>query len=149
MATEADHIRLANKNHAALLRLLDDVDKFPEWVATISFYKAVHVIEAVFAHDLGFHSMSHDDRIQSLKIIRYKKIFLNYGHLLTASRIARYLEDYASKSKYSQFTDYMPAENVKKKLVKRFLYSVEQQSLHLLSENAQKDLKKIIPGEIV
>jgi hypothetical protein len=50
MATEADHIALANKNHDVLLHLLNDVERFPEWVAVAAFYKAVQIVEAVFVN---------------------------------------------------------------------------------------------------
>ena len=53
MATEADHIALANKNHDVLLYLMKDVRRFPEWVSVAAFYKAVQIVEAVFVHRHG------------------------------------------------------------------------------------------------
>ena len=38
MASEADHIALANKNHDVLMHLLNGVDRFPEWVTIAAFY---------------------------------------------------------------------------------------------------------------
>jgi hypothetical protein len=85
MASEADHISLANHNHEFLLQLLQD-GAHTDWAATVAFYKAVHVVEAVFAHDLHSHSISHTARESSLKSPRFKLIFVNYSHLYTASR---------------------------------------------------------------
>ena len=53
MATEADHIALANKNHEVLLYLLKDAARFPEWITVAAFYKAVQIVEAVFVHKYG------------------------------------------------------------------------------------------------
>ena len=125
------------------MHLVNDVDRFPEWVATISFYKAVHVIEAVFANTLNKHSMSHDDRRQTLKTLQFKKIFNPYDRLLNASRVARYLEDKSTESNYSEFTDYMTSETVKNKLVKKYLRFVEQESIKFLSDDQRKQLIKI------
>lgn len=45
MATELEHIELANRNHEALRVLLAADDDHPEWVATIAFYKALQILE--------------------------------------------------------------------------------------------------------
>lgn len=50
MPTEADHIALANKNHDVLQHLMQDPERFPEWIVTTAFYKAVQLVEAVFAN---------------------------------------------------------------------------------------------------
>ena len=139
MADEADHISLANRNHDFLVGLLSD-GTFPDWAATVAFYKAVHVVEAVFAADLGANSTSHTDREATLKIPKYKQIFKDYTHLLTASRIARYLESSKAGS-YRKFADYMDAQAVNRLIAKR-LYGVEQRSLQFLTDNG-KDLKKV------
>jgi len=67
VANEADHISLANKNHAALTLLLSDHEQHPEWIATIAFYEAVHVVEAVFHHQSKHDSRNHDERRDRLK----------------------------------------------------------------------------------
>ncbi|MEX2286504.1 MAG: hypothetical protein WD648_05390 [Planctomycetaceae bacterium] len=100
MATPADHIALANRNHDALCLLLPHAETCPEWIATIAFYKAVHIVEAVFAIVLSEHSHSHDDRIDRLKRPQFEILFIDYRPLYAASVIARYLEDSASKKVY-------------------------------------------------
>jgi hypothetical protein len=144
MADETDHISLANRNHDFLLRLLAD-GAFPDWVATVAFYKAVHVVEAVFASDRGAHSTSHADREDRLKTPKYKAIFKDYTHLFTASRVARYLEC-RGEGKFHHFSDFMDGEAVKR-LVRKRLYGVEQHSLQFLTDNGRA-LQKIEPSKI-
>lgn len=55
MASELVHIELASRNHRTLLYLLEKHDDPPEWVTTVAFYKAVQVVEAVFAARSRFH----------------------------------------------------------------------------------------------
>ena len=145
MASEADHISLANRNHAFLLHLLED-GSYLDWAATVAFYKAVHVVEAVIAHDLHTSSMSHNAREQILKTPRFKQIYKNYAHLYTASRIARYLEDRGT-GKFSTFADYMNADDVNL-LVRKRLYGVEHHALGFLSDVSRAALTKIDPSKI-
>lgn len=147
MAAELDHVRLANRNHEALLHLLHDVDRFPEWVATVAFYKAVHIAEALLASDAGRHSPSHLERERSLKTTRYAAVYRDYARLLSASRIARYLQD-GDGPGFRSFEDYMGAADVRDRLVKRFLFGVEQKSLPFLSPAAVSLLAKVDPGSL-
>jgi hypothetical protein len=147
MASELEHITLANRNHDMLIHLLGHLDKYPEWVTTVAFYKAVHVVEALFANDLRQHSMSHTDREKRLKHPKFQAIFKNYKPLLDASRIARYLSGPKSGG-YCRFSDYLDADGVANKLVKKRLYGVEQNALRYLGEDAKSTLKKIEPVAI-
>lgn len=151
MAAEADHIALANRNHDTLLFLLSKVEQYSEWVAIVAFYKAVHVVEAVFAHDLQKHSSSHAIREGWLLQSKYKSIWKSYYHLSNASRIARYLEvspvdgsgSVGPSTTYSQFSDYMDAETVRSSLVYKRLRLVEDESQKFLSPAAHAKLKRI------
>ena len=145
MATEGDHIRLANRNHEFLLKLLQDGD-FPDWAVTVAFYKAVHVVEAVFAASMAFDSTSHSVREERLKIPRFKDIWKDYSHLLTASRIARYLSS-SGAGEFHSFADYLDLEGVKN-LVRKRLYGVEQRSLGFLTAAGKGDLQKIDPAAV-
>ncbi len=42
-----NHLSLANKNHQALQCLMADSQKHSEWIATVAYYKAAQVVEAV------------------------------------------------------------------------------------------------------
>lgn len=151
MASELDHIALANKNHLVLELLLDQSPPHPEWSATLAFYKAVHVVEAVFANCDRTHSNGHDDRLKRLKSRKYNPIFLHFRPLYVASLIARYLVDTGSRRvydhvssapSYSSFEDYMSSEDVKKRLIEKRLRGVESASVSLLSIDAARDLKR-------
>jgi len=143
MATEENHIALANKNHQTLEYLLLDETSHPEWIATISFYKALHVVEAVFSNDSNVRSRTnHNSRLDELKARSvYHPIFKHYRVLWQASTVARYLYDQSTSCGYSRFTDYLPAKDVRKKLVKRRLRSVEQHCKKFLSEKGKNALK--------
>lgn len=145
MASELEHIRLANHNHDLLLKLLA-MDGFPDWAATVAFYKAVHVVEGVFAADLRRDSTSHSNREETLKIPKFLDIHRNYTHLLNTSRIARYLESSGAGGTFSTFTDFMDNDGVKK-LVRKRLYAVEQHSIRFLTADGKKALIKIEPGK--
>lgn len=143
MATENDHINLANHNHKLLVHLLEN-GGFADWAATVAFYKAVHVVEAVFAADLHVDSTSHTNREETLKIAKFKEISKDYSHLLTASRIARYLSA-SGRGAYHTFTDFMDNDAVKA-LVKKRLYGIEQRALKFLTDQGKKSLTKVDPG---
>ena len=122
----------------------------PEWIATVAFYKAVQIVEAVFAHDLGKHSHGHDDRLETLKLGRFHHIYRHYRPLDGASRIARYLIDSRPRPRpegkigaFTCFTDYMPANRVVHRLIKKRLKPLEEHSLSHLSEQAKDALLMI------
>lgn len=133
MATEADHLKLANKNHDVLLHLLEDVERFPEWVTVTAFYKAVQIIEAAYQHKYGHCSHGRPARLQSLKNRGHETLYLHYRALWAASSVARYLHNTESGQKFSSFSDYIPAEQVKK-LVKKRPGGIECESVNMLSD---------------
>ena len=152
MASVSDHIALANRNHDALCYLLKEPQAHPEWVATVAFYKAVQVIEAVFAATSGKHSHGHDDRIGNLKTPKFSDLFLSYRPLYAASLVARYLEDSGSKKvydhvehskQYHKFTDYMTADAVIKRLLKKRLKPLEEHAIAILGTDHKDSLHRI------
>ena len=145
MPSESDHIALANKNQQTLEFLMTDAEKHPEWIATVSFYKALQIIEAVFARDPDVPSRSdHNTRLEELKTRqKYQPIFKHYRVLWQTSTIARYLCDTTRKRSYREFTDHIPAIEVVSKIVKKRLRTVEQLSVQFLSEQAKSTLIRI------
>ena len=142
MATEADHIALANRNHEALLYLLDRPSDFPEWIATVSFYKAIHVVEAFFrAKSLG-NCHDHNTRLERLKR-QYSNLFPPFNVLYQKSMIARYLYDKESNHGYSRFSDHMSVHDVVHNLVGKRLMQIEQICLADFSELSKNDLKQL------
>src|SRR5258708_2128241 len=112
MASEDSHIAVANRNHAALTHLCADVNKFGPWVVTVAFYKALHVVEAVFANDRDIgHTHDHGDRELRLKRTRkYENIYKHYAPMMRASLVARYLEH--GSTAVSSFYEYMKPEQI-------------------------------------
>lgn len=87
MATESDH-RLKAAHNQAFLDAIDHA-RFPDWAVTAAFYKAVHLVEALFARDNRAPGGSHLKRNQVLKR-HYKHVWKQYQPLYNFSRQARY-----------------------------------------------------------
>jgi len=130
MASERTHIAVANRTQQTIAHLLKDSDCHSPWIATTAFYKALHIVEAVFANDRSIlHTANHDDRAQKLKTIRkYENITKNYLPLFRASMVARYL------STHDSFDSYMPPAEVESKLLKHYLHQVESSSKKFLAQ---------------
>ncbi len=142
MASEQNHVALANRNHLLLTELVT-AQKHSEWIATVAFYKAVHLVEAVFAYQYGRHSNSHAARLDWLKHDNaIKSCFGAYRSLMTASLVARYLESDQSGD-VSTFESYMPMSDVIAKLVHGQLVKVERTIFTNLSGPSQKLLIRI------
>jgi hypothetical protein len=136
MASEADHIELANTNQNLIDHLIGE-NSFHDWLTTVAFYKAVHVVEAVFDNHLHKHSHSHADREDRLKrTTRFELVFKNYLHLLNESRTFRYLLGPPGR---------LTIETVKSRLIYKRLYAVEQNALQFLSDSGKAALHKIQP----
>ena len=68
MSSEADHLAAANLNQKTLAHLCQDVSVHGPWVAVVAFYKALHIVEAVFANDPDIrHCPDHGSRERVLK----------------------------------------------------------------------------------
>lgn len=135
MAKSSDHISLANKNQIALSTLIQDKSPHSEWIATIAFYKAIHVIEAA-CRQLGMkHAHNHNTRLELLRVKNeFKPIYKHFRHLYVASCIARYLHDNENKKSYSSFDDYLEPSIVAQELVQIRLKHIEDGLLQYLSE---------------
>ena len=144
MATEADHLVLANKNHQALLHLVPRPEDFSEWIATIAFYKALQVVEAVFVRR-GYRASDHNRRFELLKT-SFPEIYRHFRVLWQASTIARYLHDNESNRSYSQFSDYLSPARVVEKLVFRRLRPIEELAVSHLSEAGRQALVRVPAG---
>ncbi len=142
MASELDHINLANRNHDALRVIVGADPPHPEWMAVVGFYKALQIIEACFAN-LGIgHGFGHKKRLDIMAFDRrFDPIFKHYKMLLEASEIARYLgSSSAGAAAYRCFDDYMDSSQVKAKLLGERLKKVEIHCRSLLSDAAKATL---------
>jgi len=86
MATESDHRQKAEHNQRFLATI--DAKEFPDWKVTVSFYRAIHLVEMVFARN-GNHSQHHRGRHDELKRT-YPSIWRHYRPLYEQARNARY-----------------------------------------------------------
>jgi len=93
MPTQQKHEEQVMRNKQILA--LDDFDssstQFGDWVVTIAFYTAVHLIERELAK-IPYDSKHHDDREASMWACggKLKKIFHDYKTLKAASLRTRY-----------------------------------------------------------
>ena len=127
MPTEKDHLALAAHNQHAIDFLLTGGDEFPDWVTTVAFYKAVHLIEALIDRDYGIHGIDHTQRGRILKgENRYTNLYRHYNALKEASSIARYLAESEGGRSYRQFTDYLTMDQVKSEILAGRLKSIEK-----------------------
>jgi hypothetical protein len=143
MSNESEHIAIANRNQAVLDVLLRDLNTCAEWAAVVAFYKAVHILEAVFARETpSVHMHSHHERLERLKTTRrYLPFYPSFRPLWAASVVARYLEDRAPvvpgkhpiARPYSRFEDYLPASRLRTDLLDRYLQPLENMAVSMLS----------------
>jgi hypothetical protein len=133
MPSESDHLALANKNHSALEYLRASKDEpHSEWVVTVAFYKAVQVVQAIFAK-IGRSCHDHKSRHAILKS-KFPDIWKHYRVLWQASTIARYLHDNEAGTPYTSFDAYCPPDRVSERFIERRLRAIEQLSVKHLSD---------------
>ena len=135
MSTEAEHIACANRTQRTIAHLLADPATHSPWIAVTAFYKAIHVVEAVFAGDKKvLHTSNHDDRDRARKDNRrYDHIFKNYSPLKRASSNARYLTN------CDTFDQYLSPQEVIDKLLKNYLHQIEESATRFLREPDKLD----------
>ncbi len=118
MPTEQDHLQCANRTQKTILHLLADKAVHSPWIAVTAFYKALHIVEAVFATS-GTHSPNHFERACKLKERKFQKIAEHYFPLERAGVNARYLAEHGT------FDAYMTPDQVIAELLKHHLRQVE------------------------
>jgi len=141
MANEEAHVRLALRNQATIDHLRTDAPKYSEWITTVAFYKALHIVEAVFFRNGGNHGTDHEDRARRLKEARYSHIWKHYRPLWAASTVARYLQDTIQRSgSFNSFAEYMPAGDVDRLILNHYLHQVQQSARNFLSTKSVTEL---------
>ena len=140
MPTEKAHVALASHNQEVIDYLALRIQEFPDWVATVAFYKALQIVEAVFANDKTIrHQRRHEDRDRCLKKTkRYENIWRHYHPLWAASMIARYLECGRGKGHYATFSDYMGPKEVEDTLIKHHLKQLTRSAKRFLSARSKQ-----------
>lgn len=97
MASEAAHLAKADSNQSFLETIGDE---YPDWLAVVAFYKAVHLVEALFARE-GTQSKNHTGRNRRLKK-RHPAIWKAFSPLFNASKLLRYTDHKISAHKVRQ-----------------------------------------------
>jgi len=145
MANETAHVAVANRNQETINHLCADLPAHSPWIVTVAAYKAIHIIEAVFAAEPGrCHTSDHGDRFRALKAPRYRHIYKHFAPLYRASRIARYLED--EDSHVACFDDYMPPERVPGEFLFHRLKQIENSARgHLKDADALRSIEEARP----
>jgi len=91
------HLAKVRSNKEMLNHLGDAQNtKYPDWFATVSFYSAVHCVEAMLCQEIGTHTKTHGEREESLRkrLPAISQEFLSaYRTLYVRSRQARYMID--------------------------------------------------------
>jgi len=129
----ASHIELANRNQAVIDYLLLNPSVCAETIAVISFYKALHVMEAIFCFREQKHCFGHVEREKYIKNHKvYSQYWPFYRVLSTSSYVARYLADNTTSQGYTRFSDYLPLDQVKAMLLDRYLARLERLAVTML-----------------
>ena len=93
MPSKDSHLRIVHENTAAINWVRQAQPPMPQWVVTIAFYKALHIIEAVFAADKKSPIRHADDHAQRNDVLRreprYSHLWKHYRPLWNDSLIAR------------------------------------------------------------
>lgn len=113
MATFEEHLKQAKNNLAFLVQTNSASANFWDWQVTVSFYVAVHVINAHLAKVANLHYRTHEDvknAINPYNLMSAGKIpediYLAYAKLEGLSRRARYLchDDFGNRENRAFFT---------------------------------------------
>ena len=92
MPNSAEHMRKYNLNKIVLTEALDRCNKSHyDWITTVCFYSALHIVEAKFAKKNIDHK-NHKDRENEMREsdLFNRKLTDKYKMLSTYSKIARY-----------------------------------------------------------
>jgi hypothetical protein len=142
MPSKDAHLSAARRNEATLRFLLSGADEHLAWVATVAFYKALHIIEAVFASDSALtedHTDDHKRRNNLLKTtVRYQQLWRMYRPLFEVSLNARYLRANDNAPTHEIFERYMPRANVESTVLNHYLLQVERAASKFLGADFLK-----------
>jgi hypothetical protein len=91
---------------------------YPDWMVTVTFYVALHAVDALLAHDGVARVNSHETRNEVLiRTKRYQQIWKYYQPLHDLSRRIRYLAEPGT---------WVPVEEMSTQVWGRYLYPIEK-----------------------
>lgn len=135
MASESEHLSVANRNHETLLALCrQGLRQHGPWIATIAFYKALHVMEAAASCQTPpVHNNDHATRDSFFKTAtRFSHAYKFYRPLRQASEIARYLTDPRGSSSAVMFDYAITPQELVLKYLLHHLHQVEESCIQFL-----------------
>lgn len=101
MPNKTTHLKVAHENELLASQMNMESGAARGWAATISFYAALHHVEAFFSRK-GIHSADH--RTRDSNLCRHNEtmaIYEDFCELKNISTSARYFGQYPSKIEYS------------------------------------------------
>lgn len=110
MGTVQEHRNKYTENKEILDTLFDANNKrHCNWIATICFYTAVHMVESKLAKEKNVHSRSHREREDNMcdKGLFSNKVRLMYKQMENNSKTARYLPNNISPTIANQMMRFM------------------------------------------
>ena len=103
--------------------------EYPDWIATVAFYAALQIIDALLAKQRISGVINHDTRNEVLrKTHNYSQIWKHYQPLFNLPRTVRYLADP---------TAWIPVTNLESQVFPR-LYEIEKSVLGLMGRPDMK-----------
>ena len=138
MPSKASHLCVVRENSAAIDWICKAPSPMPQWVVTVAFYKALHIVEAVFAADKNSPIRHADDHAQRNDVLRrenrYRHLWKHYRPLWNDSLIARYLQGNSDTDTYCGFADYMTLADVEKTHLNHHLVQIVRTARTLLGD---------------
>lgn len=130
----AGRIALANRFKTSLFALVDDVESHAEAIAILAFYRALHLVDAMFLARKGRAPMQHGERGTWLaRDVKLKDLKREYDPLFEAAYVARYLTYTDRRTAVPSFFDYHKPADVVSALVEGRLKRLEEALSKLLS----------------
>lgn len=105
---------------------------YPDWLATVTLYTAIHAVETLFKADGLRGSNSHGERKMTLNQQRRYQKLQKHCHII---------DNYAGVLRYScQFSEISNIE-VRDEIIRKHLYPLEQSVLKLLGKMSKSPVK--------
>ncbi len=89
MPNKETHLEQYQHNKDFLENGISDKNKFADWAVTVTFYCAVHIVEAALAN-INIHSKNHNDRGKKIENLRCPRLKTYYKDLYSRSITSRY-----------------------------------------------------------
>lgn len=129
---EEDHVNQWRHNRAFISLIPPE---FPDWAVTVTFYTALHAVDALMEHDNVARIVDHGSRNDTLaRTNRYSKIWELYHPLFDLSQTVRYM---ARPQKW------IPWPKIEADVLKRYLYPLENSVFRLLGKTEQPQQIKL------